>query len=329
MKSDVIRKRSRHDARRSSQSGLDDFPPSPGLSLRTSPFRDSSPTLAPDSTTQMSYDFGEDVTDFRSTSSSSELVGALGNPATNTNSSSTGNSTSSNDSSSIYNSFPVAYPGPYHPDYLMQLYGLQSDPLPFSTAESASESDPSMSPRSSKRRRMSTESATEPPSSAVSFSSFGGSVNGGDGYTSASSTSSHHSRKGSMDFPFPTYNTNGTVNQGPALRGSGNTFWHPPMMPQHHSDSEPFWHPPLVPPTKGNENHNSTVSKPTRDDYSSTSDDASETAHLGDRNPPSKTEDSTMELLRAFGDDDLFSTYHAEVSVVEVGSGMYVDSYYH
>jgi len=136
-----------------------------------------------------------------------------------------------------------------------------------------------------------------------------------------------------MDFPFPTYNSNGTLNQGPALRGSGNTFWHPPMMPQHNSDSEPFWHPPLVPPTKGNENPNSTISKPSRQDYSSASDDGSEGAHSGDSSPPSKTEDSTMELLHALGDDDLFSAYlhHDEkaVSVVEVGSGMYVDSYYH
>jgi hypothetical protein len=54
MKSDVIRKRSRHDARRSSETGLDDLPPSPGFSHRTSLPRDTSPTLAPDSTTQMS-----------------------------------------------------------------------------------------------------------------------------------------------------------------------------------------------------------------------------------------------------------------------------------
>jgi len=65
-----------------------------------------------------------------------------------------------------------------------------------------------MSPRSSKHRRLSTDSASKPPSSASFFSSFTSS-NSRDGYTSAlSSMSPHHSRKGSMDFPFPTYNSN-------------------------------------------------------------------------------------------------------------------------
>ena len=328
MKSDIIRKRSRHDARRSSQSGLDDLPPSPDFSHRTSSVRDTSPTLAPDSTTQMSYDF-DDATEFRSTSS--ELVGALGNPATNGNGGSGNNA--SNDSNGLYNSFPVTYSGPCHPDYLIQLYNLQSDPLPFSGAESTTESDPSMSPRSNKRRRMSTDSASEPPSSATSFSSFGGSsgmTSNGDGYTSASSTSSHHSRKGSMDFPFPTYNSNGTINQGPALRGPGNTFWHPPMMPQPQSDTETFWHPPLVPPTKST----SHISK--RKDYSSSSDDSSESCGPIARNcskPPNKTEDSTMDFLHAMQDDELFSAYlhpHDEktISNVEGGHAMYVDSFF-
>jgi GATA-binding protein len=121
----------------------------------------------------------------------------------------------------------------------MQLYGSDCDPLPFSGVESIAELDPRTNPRSSKRRRMSNDSATEPPSSAVSFSSF----SSGEGYTSASSTSSHRSWKGSVDFPFPPYNSNGAINQGPALCGSGNTFWHPPMTPQPQSDAEPFWHP--------------------------------------------------------------------------------------
>lgn len=54
----------------------------PPFSHRASPVRDTSPTLAPDSTTQMSYDF-DDTPEFRSTSS--EIVGALGNPAVNGN----------------------------------------------------------------------------------------------------------------------------------------------------------------------------------------------------------------------------------------------------
>jgi len=52
----------------------------------------NSPTLAPDSTTQMSYDF-DDTPEFRSILS--ELVGALSNPAANGNSGSPHNNTTS------------------------------------------------------------------------------------------------------------------------------------------------------------------------------------------------------------------------------------------
>jgi hypothetical protein len=56
---------------------------SPGVSHRASPARDTSPTLALDSTTQMSYDF-DDAPELRSTSS--EIVGAPSNPSANSNS---------------------------------------------------------------------------------------------------------------------------------------------------------------------------------------------------------------------------------------------------
>lgn len=105
-----------------------------------------------------------------------------------------------------------------------------------------------------------------------------------------------------MDFPFPTYNSNGTINQGPALRDPGNTFWHPPMMPQPQSDSETLWHPPLIPPTKTNTSH---VLK--RKDYSSSSDESSESCGQIARSC-SKTEDSTMGFLHALHDDKLRPT---------------------
>ena len=312
MKSDVIRKRSRHEARRSSQSGLDDIPTSPVMSQRASPARDTSPTLAPDSTTQMSYEFGEDISEFRSTTTSSELVGALG---------STGmNGTSTTSDSSLFNPFSMAFPGPYHPDYIMQLYGLHSDPLSNSGPDTNMEADPSMSPRSTKRRRMSADSATEPPSSAVSFSSYGSSPNG--------SIKSAHSKKGSMDFAFNGFNSNGT---GPALRGSGNTFWHPPMMPQSQSEPEPFWHPPLVLPIAAMSSSNSNSSG---NESSPVSDSASVSSSAS--NPPSTTGDSQIDFLQAamIQDDELFSAYlhqHEEKNgLTENGSGtaMYVDAYY-
>lgn len=87
-------------------SGLDELPPSPGFSHRASPVRDTS--LAPDSTTQMPYDF-DDTPEFRSTSF--ELVGALGNPAVkgiNGASPNNNNNSTSNDSNGLYNYFPVS-----------------------------------------------------------------------------------------------------------------------------------------------------------------------------------------------------------------------------
>jgi GATA-binding protein len=75
MKSDVIHKRSRHDARRASITGAEDTPSaSPGpSSARASPVREASPTLAPDSTKQLSYDFEEDTFRAISAPSASEL----------------------------------------------------------------------------------------------------------------------------------------------------------------------------------------------------------------------------------------------------------------
>ncbi|KAF9449688.1 hypothetical protein P691DRAFT_790635 [Macrolepiota fuliginosa MF-IS2] len=279
MKSDVIRKRSRHDARRGSNAGVigvEDTPSaSPGVSRRASPARDPSPTLAPDSTTALSYDYSHDhLTDAFATQS--ELVGALGQDQSTT--------------ALFQNTFQFQFPGPYHPDYLLQMYtahaqaavavsaaanpdGLTAFGSPSvgvvdispaagnnvnaNGGSNGSDMDLSlMSPRSPKRRRMSTDSASEPPSSAVSFSSFG------DGYSPASSTTSLSSRS-SMEFPFTSYATaSGTTTNGgtggnnnsagPALRGSGNTFWHPPMMPQsdevHTSSPHLGFHPPMLPP---------------------------------------------------------------------------------
>jgi hypothetical protein len=78
MKSDIIRKRSRHDACRAGNGPEDTPSASPGVSRRTSPVPDALPTLALDSKMQMSYNYSEE-TDYRgNTSTSSELMGTLG-----------------------------------------------------------------------------------------------------------------------------------------------------------------------------------------------------------------------------------------------------------
>ncbi|KDR78208.1 hypothetical protein GALMADRAFT_224580 [Galerina marginata CBS 339.88] len=271
MKSDVIRKRSRHDARRPGTGPEDTPSASPGVSRRTSPVPEASPTLAPDSTTQMTYDFTEE-TEFRNNNSSSELMGALG-------------ATADNAQAPLFNPFQLAYPGPYHPDYLMQLYNMNTDALPFSTVEST-EIDLGLSPRSTKRRRMSTDSASEPPSSAVSFSSYSG-----ESFSSSSSSASH-SKRASMEFPFSTYNSNGTINSGPALRGSGNTFWHPPMMPQGNTDNEPA----LFHPSNGSGSGSTSTSSSSS---SNTSNAANEDSPMDYLHPPMALQD----------EESLFSTY--------------------
>ncbi|KAF9231684.1 hypothetical protein BU15DRAFT_82096 [Melanogaster broomeanus] len=101
-------------------------------------------------------------------SKSSELMGALGQDAQSNVY--VGQSTYSN----IFNPFP----GPYHPDYLSQTFQTPSDALPFSTVDMLDTEVATNEQRTTKRRRMSTDSVSEPPSSAVSFSSYADSYSG-------------------------------------------------------------------------------------------------------------------------------------------------------
>ena len=220
MKSDVIRKRSRHDARRAGPDSSETSSVSPDASRRTSPTAERSPTLAPDSTTQPTYEFTEEPT---TQSSSSELLGALG-PETP----SAGYNNQPN-YSNVFN----PYPGPYHPDYLSQNFQqTPPDALPFSNVETLETevATTNNEQRTTKRRRMSTDSASEPPSSAVSFSSYA------DSYSGHSSTASH-SRRSSMDFPF--------FSSYSVFRGSANAFWHPPALAADRSPQ--LVHPPMLP----------------------------------------------------------------------------------
>ncbi|KAG1842092.1 hypothetical protein C8R48DRAFT_40924 [Suillus tomentosus] len=287
MKSDIIRKRSRHDAR-AQRSSLTEPPSasntpgtpsetpsqtqtpsaSPGVSRRPTP--SPSPILAPDSTTQpvashnMSAGMGAGAGMVGTgMGGSSELMGALG------------------DTYAVYNPFP----GPYHPDYLSQnwvppsMAGVGSgtnEALPFSGVDSidgevgSNASSSNASPntnsagnisnnntnptanansnsnttgRTAKRRRMSTDSVSEPPSSAVSYSSYGGdSFRTGSGATSAGTSSS--SRRSSMDFPFFSPYT--------VFRGNGNNaFWHHSSNGGGAERSPQFVHPPMLPEAAG------------------------------------------------------------------------------
>ncbi|KAJ7459406.1 hypothetical protein B0H11DRAFT_1817389 [Mycena galericulata] len=228
MKQDVIRKRSRHDGRRGGASASVSETPtaSPGVSRRASPAPGgpgssastsagrASPTLAPDGTT---------TTTTHSYDSTSELSSALGPKA-----------------GGYGHAHAHAGHGfPYHEAY--------PDALPFASVDVSSELDAATA-RANKRRRMSVDSASEPPSSAVSFGSYA------DGYTSGSS-------QFSMEFPFSRFpypgeggGEGGGGGGGAALRGvgGGNAFWHPPMLMQGegaNAGNSPgaFLHPPMLP----------------------------------------------------------------------------------
>lgn len=178
MKSDIIRKRSCHDAHRMG-GGTDTPSASPGVSRRATPSRELSPTFAPDSTTQMTYEYNDEG-EYRS--SQSELMGALGQ-----------DSQQHHHSHSYSSSFLSShFPGPYHPDYLTQYYNPAAEALPFAEESDVDGSDLNNSQdsetRINKRRRMSVDSASEPPSSAASYGSYNT-----DGYSSSTTSHSHRS----------------------------------------------------------------------------------------------------------------------------------------
>jgi hypothetical protein len=58
-----------------------------------------------------------------------------------------------------------------------------------------------MSPRNRKRCRMSTDSMSEPPSSAVSYCSYT------NGYLTSATSATSHSQHSSMEFPFSSYSS--------------------------------------------------------------------------------------------------------------------------
>lgn len=241
MKSDVIRKRARHDARRGSGNLSDTPSASPGASRRASPidgFPHSSPILSQNM-------FADEPV--YNPSSSSELIGALGDPHQQVS-----NHLGGEGAFSIYPS--SSFPGPYHPDFIAtQTSGMPSDGINFG-GETSDYDAPDM--RSPKRRRLS-ESVTEPPVSAMSYTSY-------DSFSSSSS----NSQNSAMEFPFSSYGTYGLFRQQtlayPHPPMNGGVMMHPPMAANEDSPMDflqpptmqqdedslfaTYLHPPMVPP---------------------------------------------------------------------------------
>ncbi|GJE89056.1 GATA Zn-finger domain-containing protein [Phanerochaete sordida] len=240
MKSDVIRKRARHDARRGSGHSSETPSASPGASRRASP-EGNTPTLAPDSTTQSSYS-SEDQSEYRPPTTS-EIMNAFANMAQTQQNAHVNNGANGEHANNGYAmSYSMSsYPGPYHPDQMAQAYNMQTE-LQY---PDASDYDVAEQARSVKRRRMSNDSGSEPPSSAATYSPYST-----DSYSSASSTSHSSQRSSSMDFNFFSYgsmfrNAPHQPHQGAAANHHGNS-WHPPMLPPDNSPQ--FVHPPMLPP---------------------------------------------------------------------------------
>ncbi|KAH8106461.1 hypothetical protein DFH11DRAFT_1732801 [Phellopilus nigrolimitatus] len=150
MKSDIIRKCSRHDARRVSGETPS---ASPGASRRASPSaaQQMSPTLAPDSSTvQPAYNYSHEDYDFAGPQS--ELMGVLGGDLH-----SNGVFWTNGHFDNSYN--PHAFSGPYNLELLQRsvYYGDSTDVAGGEKGQL------------SKRRRMSIDSASKPPSSRSSF----------------------------------------------------------------------------------------------------------------------------------------------------------------
>ncbi|KAI0077011.1 hypothetical protein K474DRAFT_1571619, partial [Panus rudis PR-1116 ss-1] len=265
MKSDVIRKRARHDARRGSSGGsgggaVSETPSaSPGASRRASPSADSgTPVLAPDSNTQSLYDSRGEYPGAQG--NGSELMGALGDSSFHHSGGNVDGSGGYGHTSFLFSS--AQFPGPYHPDYLSQMYSLPGDA--FGNNRSSSNGNGGDSDydydvtdgRSAKRRRMSdstsaSASASEPPSSAVSFSSF-------DGFSASS--------RSSLDFsPYSSSSASGN-------NANNNALWHPPMLPPSSCGQDSLMgsphlsiHPPMLPPPTHSPSNAFSTNSPTDD----------------------------------------------------------------
>ena len=244
MKSDVIRKRSRHDTRRVGETPS----ASPGASRRASPSSGgsaerNSPLLGPDSsTTQPAYSFSPEDYDFATSAAGTSVNNPADyTPALNLNTSGMFTNPAHFDLSALSQS--SLFPGPYHPDVLQRSYmfggqSVHDDNTNGNNNNAKANNNQDDEDRANKRRRMSVDSASEPPSSTTSYTSYASEV------SSATTAASFSLGFGS--------NPNNNMFQYSALSADGSlrshAFWHPPMLPQS-ADKSPgcFVHPPMLP----------------------------------------------------------------------------------
>jgi hypothetical protein len=282
MKSDVIRKRSRHEIRRPGLHGTCSETPSasPGASRRASPARGSSPQLSAEEeqrqdeqkTPQFSYDYTSNVGDGDSADKKSppnDMLGSVSSTHDQGDTPRESNITS-------YSGFP----GPYHPDYLYQ-YGPGADLHRIQTSFNGKPSEYEVEDRGNKRRRLSSASydssstPTDPPPSATSlpsgnpnnksptsspsFSSYGLPYSVYNMYQGYDPSSSWMQRRGSsskihppmvlpedapMEFLHPPMALSAEASTSSSSQPS--SYLHPPMLPVEESPMT-YLHPPMAP----------------------------------------------------------------------------------
>ena len=280
LKSDVIRKRSRHEIRCTGLAGTCSETPSasPGASRRASPARAASPQTSAEEEEEKRPQFSYD--DYTSN------IGQADNAAKKSPPSDMLGSVSSHDHNNNAGEARLTplsgFPGPYHPDYLYQFMS-GADPHPIRTSLSDKSSEYGVEDRGNKRRRLSSSSydssstPTDPPTSATSlrssnhskksppssptFSSYGlpySAYNTYRGFDTPSSwmrggSSSSSSRKihppmvlpedAPMEYLHPPMSSDSSSSSSSSRPSS---YLHPPMLPVDEA-AMTFLHPPLVP----------------------------------------------------------------------------------
>ena len=264
MKSDVIRKRSRHEIRRAGLAGTCSETPSasPGASRRASPARAASPQPPAEEeqrqeeeekTPQFSYDY-------TSNNGQADNPPAKKSPPSDMLSSVSRHD--QNDNAGETNLAPFSgFPGPYHPDYLYQFMS-GSDLHPIQTSLNGKSSDYPAEDRGNKRRRLSSASydssstPTDPPPSASSLQSS---------HHNKSPPSSPSFSSSSFGLPYSVYNTyQGFDASSSWMQGGSSTMKiHPPMVIPDDAPME-YLHPPMaLPAESSSSSSSSSSSRPT------------------------------------------------------------------
>ncbi|KAF8591736.1 hypothetical protein K439DRAFT_1656586 [Ramaria rubella] len=254
MKSDVIRKRSRHEIRRAGLAGSSSETPSasPGASRRASPTRPPSPQPPTEEeqqqeelkTPQFSYDYtsNPESTDYATKNSpSNDMLSSV-------------SSHEQNDNTGGPNLAPYSgyFPGPYHPDYLYQDVSPGSELHPIQTSGGGESSEYGVEDRGNKRRRLSSASydssstPTDPPPSATS-------LNSSNPNRSPSSSPSFPT----YGLPYPVYSYQGFSDSPSSWMTA--TKLHPPMALPEDAPME-YLHPPMVLPAENNSTSSQQVS---------------------------------------------------------------------